>query len=471
MRRRPLILRNLTFAYGREADAAPVIENLDLRIRHGEILLVCGYSGSGKSTLLKLINGVIPFVQHGQLTGELRLGDRDLSALSVSERARWIGSVFQNPREQIVFDKLIDEVVFPMENLALDRDEMHRRSRRILERLRLAPEARTATLSGGEQQKLITAATLAMQQDILLLDEPLANLDQDAALELLQLLRQLADQKDYAIVLVEHRLDLVRDYVDRVLAFADGHRLYPSAAEFFAALDAADSQEPQRGVEPTEDSDKPVLLKLRDVGCAFGERVLFSKVNLTVHESDRLVILGDNGCGKTTLLDIIAGLKKPTRGSVTRAFGKRDLGHKVGMVLQNPDYQLFMPTVREELSLTSADRAWTDYLIRHFKFEPLLERSPFSLSEGQKRKLGFACILARRPDLLLLDEPTVGLDDAGMYQLLEALERYGREHSLTLISVSHDRRAIPLLGDRYFRLDLNRPVEPPPCGSENRRCF
>lgn len=448
-----IVLKDLSFKYPGDTTAPLVIDGLDLEIRYGEILLVCGYSGSGKSTLLKLINGVIPFVQKGTFTGSIAFEGQDMAALSVSERSRFIGSVFQNPREQIVFDKLIDELVFPMENLCVPRELMKERSQKLLDELDLDPEARTATLSGGEKQKLMTAATLSMQQKVLLLDEPLANLDHKSAVELLDLLHRLAREENYAIVLVEHRLDLVRRTVDRVLSFTDGHRFFDSPEDFFSGLEKDPPRRPANDfLRQAPSQDAATLITLNGVGCTIEGKEIFSDVDLKVRAGEHLVILGDNGRGKTTLLEMIAGLRAPTKGTIRHAYPPRALGRKVGMVLQNPDYQLFMLTVKDELELTSVDPAWTDFLIRHFAFAPLLSRSPFSLSEGQKRKLGFACILARKPEVLLLDEPTVGLDDTGLFQLLTALDQYGQDNPLTLITVSHDRRAIPLLGERQFYL-------------------
>lgn len=444
-----LEIKNLSFSYAEEKEQEPLIRGLDLSLYAGEILLVSGYSGCGKSSLMKVINGVIPHIQKGRLSGQILCGGDDIMPCSVHERARVIGSVFQNPREQIIFDKVIDELVFPMENLKFSRALMQQMSVPVLERLNLDPEARTAALSGGEKQKLITASTLAMQQKILLLDEPLANLDQEAALELLRLLRQLSSDEGYAVMLIEHRLDLVRAFADRVLHFADGHKIYEKAADFFAKQKPDPISPSPRSEAP---SPGPPLFEAEQLGYAAGGKEILKNINFRIARGSRLLISGDNGRGKTTLLDIIAGLRKPTSGRLKSALSKKERREKVGYVLQNPDYQLFMPSVREELFLSCKDRAWAEFLLKHFAFENLLERSPFSLSEGQKRKLGFACIMARCPEVLILDEPTVGLDDGAMKQLLEAVSLYEKNHGLTLISVSHDRRAIPFLGERKLCL-------------------
>lgn len=444
-----LELRQASVSYGDQT----VFSNLNLSVAPGEIVFLRGPSGSGKSTVMYLLNGVIPHIKSATWSGNIVLDGEEISDWSVHARTQKIGSVFQNAREQIVFPIVEDELVFPMENLQLSTETMDKRLKDLQTSLRFSTQAQTRHLSGGEKQTLITETTIGMGQHYLLLDEPLANLDHGQAVALMQRLKQLATESGYGILLVEHRSDVLLPYVDRVV---DMEETTPSSSMNTITLK-------DRGTDR-------VVFDLEDLGYSVDETTILDAVNVILYEGERLRISGDNGAGKTTLLQLLMGFIKPTRGTIRSDFRLLNGGRKrkqqknapamrAAWVLQNPDYQLFMASVAEEIALQGKNTAWNAQLMHIFQLEPLANRHPLSLSEGQKRKVGIAAMLAMEPDLLLLDEPTVGLDDGSLLQLMQALDAYDTHRHeqalspLTMITVSHDQRVQQFFGQHLLHLE------------------
>lgn len=193
-----------------------VLENVNFEIHYGELVLLSGVSGEGKSTLLSIINGVIPFVNSGKLSGNVEIDGKNITKEKISSRSKLVGTVLQNADEQIVYDFANDEIAFGCENLNTEPSEIENRITKYTSLLKIDKTARTRTMSGGQKQRLITASTLAMEQKIIILDEPLANLDTEGAHILLGVLKELVNV-GYAVLIVEHRLDIVKDYADRVM--------------------------------------------------------------------------------------------------------------------------------------------------------------------------------------------------------------------------------------------------------------
>ncbi len=459
-------VKNLSLSYDflvskSDEERVWVFKNLNFQVNAGEFILLTGASGCGKSSLMNAINGVIPNLKKAQIKGSVYIQEKDMTKTSVRERTKLVGCVFQNPREQIIFDEVSDEIVFPMENLGKTPQKMRKTLEKLLEMTGLAKNAKTATLSGGEKQKLMTACTLGMEQKILILDEPLANMDARSTEELLELLKKLSGEEGYTIILVEHRQEMVLPYADRVFSCVKSNlENVDMKIEVWEDIEAYREQVcsvPQKNIEiiePEKENNKEVLFKAENLDFRIGNRFLFKNFSWQVKRGEEWVVLGDNGCGKTTLFKLLNDFEKPTAGHISSFYSKNEKRKKIGYVLQNPDYQLFMPRVRDELNLNAKSKDFVTELIKLFRLEDTLERHPLSLSEGQKRKLGFACIIANEPEVLFLDEPTVGLDTESVEQLLYAISRL-RERSkkdLTVISISHDKRAIPYLGNRVLRL-------------------
>lgn len=433
----------------------PVLQALDFYLDYGQLTLLSGLSGSGKSTLLSLINGVIPRMSSGVLDGRVLVDGEDLAGRTLSQISGKVGCVLQNPEAQIIHQEVEDEIAFGCENLGVEPGEIGQRIQALCCRLELEPGWATRALSGGQKQRLVAAATLAMDRDILIFDEPLANLDRQGAQDLLALLRALADQGK-AVLLVEHRLDVALPYADVVWELRDGQtHLVPDKANYLASQVSLIRDRPEDQLPPG-----PPLLRADGLVKQFGGRPVLDGLHLELRAGERVLLLGENGCGKSTLLAILARLLRADGGRVEQFLGPalgRRAGRRwfrcVGMVYQNPNYQLFMPTVEQELTFAAADRDYALELARRFGLTPLLSRHPHSLSEGQKRRVTIAAILAQKPRLLLLDEPTVGQDYPGLQTLVDALNQVHRDQGSTMLTITHDFRCAAALCDRAVWLE------------------
>ncbi len=445
---RAVALQDVCFSYDGQNQ---VLKHISFTAEHGEITLLAGPSGCGKSTLLAILSGIIPNITPGTLTGEVSIDGASILGRGTDEICRQVGIVLQNPEAQIVHKRVEDEIAFGLENLGLAEDRIARQIETVCKLMDLDTDWQTRTLSGGQKQRLMTASTLAMGQKILVLDEPLANLDQTGGRELMELLRDLAGH-GYAVIVVEHRLDLVLPYADALWAMENGtvHRV--AETEAYLRTQTRKIGDTLPPFTPGDD-----LFTLEHISYRVGERDILQDVTFSVPRGARMVILGENGCGKTTLLRLIARLNRPTGGKLTQhlepGFDRRSRPDRawfraVGVVYQNPNYQLFMPTVRQEVAFGAVSQDYADEILEQFSIAHLADRHPQSLSEGQKRRVSIAAIAATKPKALLLDEPTVGQDYRGLKEQVELLNELHRQSGCTMLTVTHDVRCAEALCDR-----------------------
>lgn len=447
-------LKNINFSYDGKTK---ILEDTNFSADYGEVTLLSGHSGEGKSTLMYIVSGIIPNVNYGELSGEVFVGGENIRGRKMGDICRRVGVVLQNADEQIIQKIVEDEVAFGCENLAFPPEKIQKQIEIVCNLMKLNPGWKCRTLSGGQKQRLITASTLAMGQKIIILDEPLANLDKDGAAMLMGTLRSLA-KAGYCIMVIEHRLDMVLPFVDSVWHVGNKTvQRIENRREYLASQTAKieDSCPIYAGQSP--------LFELKDVAFAVKkEREILNDVTLEIPKGGRSVFLGENGCGKTTLMRLIARLCRPTGGSITQhidgKFGQKPKGgrawfKKVGVVYQNPDYQLFMPTVRQEISFGAKSAEYAETIARLFGVDHLWERHPQSLSEGQKRRVSIAAVAACQPEVLLLDEPTVGQDYDGLCAMVDILNRLHKETGNTMITVTHDVRCAEALCDRAYLIE------------------
>ena len=460
----PLTLEGVSFRYA-GADR-PALAGLDLRLDAGGVLLVVGPSGSGKSTLARAVAGLVPRDVPGEWRGSLRVGELEVASAAPAEVAAQVGILFQDPASQLVMDRAGDDVAFGLENRAWPLPAMRDRVPTALAAVGLGSfEHRRGTrLSGGEQQRLALAGVEAPGPSVLVLDEPTANLDPAGATALFGRLEALRRERRTTIVLVEHRADLAWPLADLVLALdatgtpidlgapedllgRSGERL--SREGIWLPRDLADPGS-ARG-RPSPAAVGAELVRFDGVRYAYGRggQPAIRDVTLEIGTGERVALVGPNGSGKSTLLRLAAGLLRPTVGEVT--LDGRDparlrparLASLAGFVFQDPELGFLADTVAGEISLgldrTEAHAAG-DLLERlGLRLEQFGARSPYRLSGGEQRRLSVATALARRPRLLLLDEPTFGQDRRGweaMAAIVEELVAVGT----AVVAATHDTR-------------------------------
>lgn len=441
-------LKEVSFKY--DGAKENVLENINLTVEYGETVLLSGVSGEGKSTLLSIINGVIPFVNSGEFSGSVEIDGKDVTKLKISERSKLIGTVLQNADEQIIYDLVNEEIAFGCENLNIASEETDRRIERFTTLMQIEKNAKTKTLSGGQKQRLITASTLAMEQKIIILDEPLANLDTHTAHILLKALRNLANS-GYAVLIVEHRLDVVKNYIDKVMRIEN--------KQLFTSTDINDLNSGIKTI-PHADGSLPgeVLIKGEKLFFAAGDRNIIDGLDIEIRAGERIVLLGENGCGKTTLMRMLARLNKPNDGALSQTITKSKKANskwfsKVGYVYQNPTYQLFMPTLLSEISFKAKSEEIAREMINAFGLSGLEQRHPQSLSEGQKRRASIAAVCASEPTVLFLDEPTVGQDYKNLCKTVETVNKINKNLGTAIVTVTHDKRCAGALADRVLIME------------------
>lgn len=453
----------------------PALNNINLSIESGEFVVLIGPSGSGKSTLLRAIAGLIPGFYRGKMDGEIYIGGEEIGKLSRRELASKVGLLFQEPESQIVKTKVENEIAFGMENIGVDFKVMQRRVAEISEALSLIPHLNQNVneLSGGSKQKLALASILAIQPDILLLDEPISQLDPIAAKDLLNVIRHLNEDLGITIILIEHRLENFIGWANRVVALDGGYVLYdgspekyckwaqnnnysiiPDLPRLFAEanflnipLNVKEARKiiSNLGLKSKAEltgktkiiSSKEPFIDLQNISFKYtADSLGISEVNLTLYKDEFAAVIGHNGAGKTTLIKTITGILKPDRGKLIRASDKL-----VGYVPQNPDDFLYLPTVEEEIKSNLADKNELESYLDLFALAEYRHSSPRDLSFGEKQRVVLATVLGTKPEILCLDEPTRGLDYKLKKQLGELLNEINNQGT-SIILVSNDMEFI-----------------------------
>ena len=418
------------------------MRGLDLEIARGESVLLSGPSGSGKSTVLLGIAGLLDPSGGGQADGELRVDGHT-------------GSVFQDPESQLVMARCGDDVAFGLENHCVPTELIWPRVERALAQVGFAysRDHSTSALSGGEKQRLAFAGAGVLGPDILLLDEPAANLDAEGARRVRELIAQARAQGS-TIVLVDHDRSAALPLVDRVIELA------PLVD---ASVDPARSERGSTGA---------VLVRTTDLAFRYPGADAFAVdgVALEVSAGEAVALTGANGSGKSTLALLVGGLLRPTRGRVTDRGGRdlwrinaAELVRDVGTVFQDPEHQFVRGRVDEELLVgplrsgadTVTAQALVAELMQRLRLAALAAANPFTLSGGEKRRLSLATALATDPPLLVLDEPTFGQDRVTYAELVRLL-RDARDAGRGILFATHDRALVAALADREIALTAGR---------------
>ncbi len=510
------MLDGVTFTYANRPE--PSLRDASLTLPRSSLTVLVGPTGSGKTTVCSLISGVIPHLQHGELKGRVLVDAVETAGSRVRDLAVKVGYVFQDPEVMFCNLRVEDEVAFGPENLGMARQRIQGVVASSLSRVGLAGLDRRLVwqLSGGQVQKLGVATVLAMSPGVLVLDEPTANLDPAATVELQRILRELRSD-GHTILLVSKDLDQFVAEADQLLVLESGAVRYagrpaevisshgeelqdsigvwlPQSAEIGLFLRrrrwpvtsipltieaAADllsrftfADPPPRGSEPGEGAREPVV-EVEHVAFRYSNGVeALRDATFSIPANRFTAIAGQNGAGKSTIAKLLVGLVRPASGSL-RICGRpcaewsaHELAARVGLVFQNPEHQFLTDVVSEEVAYTlraqgGADEAGirkaVDDILDALDLLDVRDEHPFALSEGKKRRLGVATMLAGNPEVLIVDEPTYGQDKAMTESLMALMERM-RRRGVTIVMITHDMRLVQRFADHVVVMADGRTI-------------
>ncbi len=480
-------IKNLSFSYP-TAKGKESLHDVSLTIHKGEYVVLCGKSGSGKTTLLRHLKSVL--APHGKKSGEILFNGVPMQQVSQRDQSAKIGYVMQNPDDQIVTDKVWHELAFGLESLGVDQKTMRARVSEMACYFGIADwfHRDVANLSGGQKQLLNLASIMAMQPEVLILDEPTSQLDPIAASDFLNTVRKINIELGTTVIITEHRLEDIFPYADRAIVMdagrviADdtpghvGKLLWEQGNDMFAAmptpvrvfygaggegdcpltvregrnwLSKAFTEAPKTAAFPAdpmeEDIEKPAL-SLKELWFRYEKDSpdILRGVSAEVPAGSLYAIVGGNGAGKSTTLKAICGICKPYRGSV-KVFGKPINKYKsselfggcLAMLPQDPKSLFVKKTVREDLEEMTRDKTLINEIAAICQIESLLGSHPYDLSGGEQQRAALAKVLLTQPRLLLLDEPTKGIDSFFKETLANILCKL-KEQGVTIVMVSHD---------------------------------
>lgn len=502
----PIIeFKDYSFKYRSQVE--PTLLDINLSIYPGEKVLIVGPSGSGKSTLAHCINGLVPFSFTGESTGSLKIEGQEPKELGLFGLSKLVGTVLQDTDGQFIGLTVAEDVAFSMENDCIAQDEMFERVDRVAKTVDItdlldhAPNA----LSGGQKQRVSMAGVIVDDVDILLFDEPLANLDPATGKRAIDLIDRIHKKNNTTILIIEHRLEdaLYRD-VDRIVVVGDGRivadvrpdellagpvlkeqgirePLYITALKYAGCrIDKADLPQhiDSMNLLPYKEKvqnwyDKVQLtkktpnrepaLEIRDLSFSYkpGQPVL-SHIDFSISKGEMVALVGKNGAGKSTLASLICGFMQPDQGEIylngdnLAGYSIKERGEKIGLVMQSPNQMISKPMIYDEVALGLRVRGVAEEEIKERVFETLkicglypFRNWPVSaLSFGQKKRVTIASILVMNPEVLILDEPTAGQDFRHYTEIMEFLRRIHEKLGITIIMITHDMHLMLEYTDR-----------------------
>lgn len=483
-----------------------ILKGVDITIKKGEFIALLGRNGSGKTTFSKQLNAILR-PSEGTVTVD-EMGTRDADKLY--EIRQRVGMVFQNPDNQMVAANVEEEVAFGPENLGMESDTIVARVKQALEQVRMWKRRKTAPnhLSGGQKQRIAIAGILAMHPDYIVLDEPTAMLDPKGRKEVMEALQRLNQEQEMTVILITHDMEEAA-LASRVILLADGQMRFDGRPEKFFGADAllaemgmeaplsyrvqqamGSAANLQSGAGEKRDKCKidaldtfekdKDLLSLQHVSYIYSpgtayEKVALDDVSLSLGKGEIVGLAGHTGSGKSTMIQLLNGLLKPTGGTVTfegkdihaKGYSGNYLRSKVGMVFQYPEHQMICDTVWEDVAFGPGKQGLTGEACETrveeaLRFVDLPEKyyqaSPLQLSGGQKRRVAIAGVLAMHPEYIILDEPAAGLDAAGKREIIDRIRRMSREQGIGVLLVSHSMEDLAEYADRIIVLDDGKKI-------------
>ncbi|MCR5771848.1 MAG: ATP-binding cassette domain-containing protein [Butyrivibrio sp.] len=445
---------NVSFHYGGENGTGEGVDNIDLTIKDGEVVVLCGASGCGKTTITRLINGLAPSFYEGEMEGSVWVDDTCVTNTELSETSKLVGSVFQNPKSQFFNIDTTSELVFGCENQGMPRDQIHERLLNTQKEMKLDAlmNRNIFELSGGEKQQIACGSVYTASPSVFVLDEPSSNLDRKAIHRLHDTLKKIKSEGK-TIVISEHRLYYLMDIADRFIYLDDGviQKSYTSADLSVLSDDdlkkiglrIADLSMLKRNDHKYDTGIKQPVIEALDLSCTRGGNQILDIERLSLPEHSIVAVIGDNGCGKSTLSEALCGI-----GTCDGSIGfkgvylsEKERSQKSFMVMQDVNRQLFSDSVIEEVMLNSSvSRKDAENILDKLGLKDTMERHPSSLSGGQKQRVAIASALCAGKEIIFYDEPTSGLDRCGM-------ERFGKllndmRNKITSVIITHDPELI-----------------------------
>ena len=455
-------IRELSFKYKGGFNYS--LKGINLNVKKGECILLCGRSGCGKSTLLKLINGIIPEFYDGDISGSVMVNGMNTFTAPIYKLSKNVGSVFQNPKTQFYTTNTTDEIAFGLENYGIEREVINERIKEVEKELHLEKlmNKNIFNLSGGEKQKIAIASIYALNPEIFILDEPSSSLDVKSMKELSLTIKKLKSLGK-TIVIAEHRLWYLKDIVDRATYLENGKIIREYSMDEIENL--SEDERMRTGLRHSDykairmfddykTSNKGVLLELKNLIFKRNTRTILSIEDLKFCYGNIIGIVGENGIGKSTLAKIICGLYKENKGKILRDNENLNIKSRLNeslLIMQEVNCQLFTDSVKDEILLTSnikENNVLDTYLI-DMELKNISDRNPHTLSGGQKQRVIILSALLSDKKILFFDEPTSGLDYRNMKIVAKNIKKVKEEDKLVLI-ISHDVEFLELVCDEVI---------------------
>lgn len=445
------------YAFNTSEQSRKIFLEETLSFDKNEMVAIVGPSGGGKSTLLKILKGIIPEYSSGVLSGDVLFHDKPLNGMNFQENLKKILYLFQNPFSQLIYPSPEEEFLFSMENFNYTNEQMNVQKEKFEKIFGLETiwGKKNSQLSNGECQKLVLASLLAIDPEVLLLDEPTAFLDPEARAEFYDFLKRI--KGDRLVIIVDHHVDEIKDLVTRIIEVSKDGKISERQDFDFQIL----SETPLTLEKVSLPVQSSLKLELTDVSFAYEVGCpIFTDITLKMNGGEVIAVSGKNGTGKSTLMKVVSGIMKADSGKVQLTCGTKEyIGTRIfphtGFIFQNPETHFFFDSIEEELkqSLKSIkDLDFKELLLKRFFHDIDLKKSPFLLSEGEKRRLSVLMTVFLGKGLIIYDEPTFGQDKKSIGEI-SSLIRELKKTGMIQIFISHDNHFIEKTADRVLVLE------------------